>query len=735
MSDNPKPHEFDPYREWLGIPPGPRPPSPEVLLGVQPGETDKDLILAAAMRRKEHLDWMMLGEDGDRAAELAKEVANAASLLLERAGAVVGEPVSLAATDVERDEPVNLDEPATLIDSPPTPSDESESEDVSSAVEAGPSGEAPSAGGRAIRFSCSNCTSPVEARRRQAGTKMRCPWCNTVLTVPLESRADTPIETYAVSDGTGAAAAPEVRFKCSVCGTAMSAAVDQAGRKMVCPDCGTAAVVPAPSRQKPAAASRVAPPTADDLYNVLDGQGQPPPTAKEVYGRYIPVVCSLCHTRMLATEEQVGQVMVCPDCGTRNTVPPPSADSKALAPEAMEAYELAGTSKAPTPAQEAAASFTFTCPLCHTRLQAARNQAGQSIICPDCRTMFPIPPPPDEQAQWDAFQEATGIYDLAAPPQKSPAENSPAATSRPVPADRPATVQQRPSTPTRRPPAGRPAPTPEPKPAERPAMAPEPAAPEPRPEPRRARIAKDDRLVPRRARTDLPSWPLVNGVFWFPFYPQSALAWIKFTVGTLIVWGIAILTWPVAAVVAAWTLVLGLTYFVWASKYFLTILNQTANGVDRIEDWSTDDYMEWLFESLFLINSLILSILIGWCVGALTPTLPPGAGAGGAVFLTFPVIILSMLETGSILNPISLAVWGSLLRRWRAWLGFYLLAGLLVASVVGVEHGLQALGGPWMALPASIFTATAMLVYFRLLGRLGWTITVHSRRRARRTEE
>jgi hypothetical protein len=266
-------------------------------------------------------------------------------------------------------------------------------------------------------------------------------------------------------------------------------------------------------------------------------------------------------------------------------------------------------------------------------------------------------------------------------------------------------------------------------------MAPEPAAPEPRPEPRPARKAKDDRIVPRRARRELPSWPLINGVFRFPFYPQSLLAWIKFTAGTLIVWGVAVVTWPIAAAMAAWTLVLGLTYFCWASKYLLTILNQTANGVDRIEDWSTDDYTEWIFESLYLINSLILSVLIGWCVEAFTPMLARGAGAGGTVFLTFPVIILSMLETGSVLNPISLAVWGSLLRRWWAWLGFYIFAGLLMATAVGVEYGLRALAGPWMALPGVIFTATAMFVYFRLLGRLGWTITAHSRRRARRTEE
>jgi len=226
----------------------------------------------------------------------------------------------------------------------------------------------------------------------------------------------------------------------------------------------------------------------------------------------------------------------------------------------------------------------------------------------------------------------------------------------------------------------------------------------------------------------------VNGVFVFPFYRESLLAWIKFTAGTLFAWGIAILTFPVAALVAAGTLVLGLTYFVWASKFCLTILTQTANGVDRIEEWSTEDYVEWFFEALYLVNSLILSVLIGWGVESLTSTLPPGVGAGAAVFLTFPVILLSMLETGSVLNPISPAVWGSLLRTWWAWLGFYVLAGSLVAAVVGVEHGLRALGGPWAALPAAIFTATAMLVYFRLLGRLGRIITEHSRRRAKRSE-
>jgi hypothetical protein len=42
---------------------------------------------------------------------------------------------------------------------------------------------------------------------------------------------------------------------------------------------------------------------------------------------------------------------------------------------------------------------------------------------------------------------------------------------------------------------------------------------------------------------------------------------------------------------------------------------------------------------------------------------------------------------------------------------------------------------PWAALPWPILAALAMMIYFRLLGRLGWSIIDRSRRRARRSED
>jgi hypothetical protein len=40
---------------------------------------------------------------------------------------------------------------------------------------------------------------------------------------------------------------------------------------------------------------------------------------------HVPVICSLCTTRMLAARSQVGTRIVCPDCGTATVVPPPAS--------------------------------------------------------------------------------------------------------------------------------------------------------------------------------------------------------------------------------------------------------------------------------------------------------------------------------------------------------------------------------------------------------------------------
>lgn len=536
---------------------------------------------------------------------------------------------------------------------------------------------------------------------------MRCPKCYTMLVVPHESRPDVVPEVYELAGASEAAslAAPTVSFSCSVCKTRLNAPADQAGQTVTCPDCGTPAVVPAKPPSPPGNAP--VPPVGGgpvEVYNVLEGQDQPPPTATEVYRRYIPVVCTLCHTRMHAAADQVGQTMVCPDCGTVNVVPPMPASEAPLPVAPMEGYELAA-GDAPRPASRPPQEYTFKCPVCSTRLQASRGESGRRISCPDCGTAFAIPPPPPDEPGGDPFEEPIETYPV------SPG---------PVPAGVPPTLPG--ATPPRH--------------------EPEPAAEADSPQ------ADRDLLPPRRSERKLPRWPLINGVFSFPFRVNSLVCWGKMAAGAWLVQGVGVIA--LSQVRAIDQTGVGLGYLVmaagmlyaigfvsvvavalsfWISSSALKIVTETANGVDRIEQWASEDFVDWLFEALYLVNSVVLSLMVGWGIQALAPRLPADLTVGVSMFVVFPILLLSMLETGSAMNPISPALLKSLFLQWWAWLGFYALAAMLLAAVAAVLLGLWLWLDLWSIFPSSFVIAPALMVYFRLLGRLGWYITVRNQAR------
>jgi len=178
--------------------------------------------------------------------------------------------------------------------------------------------------------------------------------------------------------------------------------------------------------------------------------------------------------------------------------------------------------------------------------------------------------------------------------------------------------------------------------------------------------------------------------------------------------------------------ILAVLFSFWISSSALKIVTATANGAERIEEWASEDFLDWAFEALYLVNSVVISLLAGWGLQALFPRLPPDVPVIGSLFVLFPVILLSMLETGSAMNPISPALLRSLFSQWYAWLGFYALAAMLLTVVAGLVAGLWLWIGPWSAFPSSLVIAPALMIYFRLLGRLGWCITV--RNQAARTE-
>jgi hypothetical protein len=74
---------FDPYHKWLGIPREQQPPSYYRLLGVDPGETDPEVIEEMAIRQTSHVRTYQIGPHAEECRRLLGEIGQAARVLLD----------------------------------------------------------------------------------------------------------------------------------------------------------------------------------------------------------------------------------------------------------------------------------------------------------------------------------------------------------------------------------------------------------------------------------------------------------------------------------------------------------------------------------------------------------------------------------------------------------------------------------------------------------------------------
>ena len=110
---------------------------------------------------------------------------------------------------------------------------------------------------------------------------------------------------------------------------------DQVGKKVKCPDCGATdrSSSAAEPKQKniPAALE-------GEQYELWDADDQPLPSdIWRAQPKYIAVQCRVCATLMYANENQVGQTIACPDCGTKHVGAAEAEDARAalgVAPDA-----------------------------------------------------------------------------------------------------------------------------------------------------------------------------------------------------------------------------------------------------------------------------------------------------------------------------------------------------------------------------------------------------------------
>lgn len=404
--------------------------------------------------------------------------------------------------------------------------------------------------------------------------------------------------------------------------------------------------------------------------------------------QYIAVTCDKCQARLHPVATDAGQRITCPDCGATIVVPSPAlprspqGKTAKSAPRVAPTYRVSGYDQ---PGMKAGKSsgpvkpkyMLVLCPVCSARLHPRIEHAGRRVRCPDCETRFVVPPY-QPAAERGAEPVAIEAYNVGAEVQRRHVERQ--------------FVQVQLSS-------------------------------EPVPLP------------------DLPRWTFFSRVFTFPWRGGALRCWIMMSVGLWLCGLMLSVILPAVGVVGDHIpepmLVVGagfiLLVFIWiaamtwmfSSAAMMATIEETASGADRIESLPTLDWREWLFPALvlgFIFATTLaagsgLDILLRSTVGAIPEAI------AAAVFMLFPILLLSAMESDSVVAPLSLPVLRSLFTYWWTWGMFFVLAGLLGAAVVVPTYVLADVGLRGALIYAAPATAAAMLIYARLLGRLAWRIT------------
>ncbi len=171
--------------------------------------------------------------------------------------------------------------------------------------------------------------------------------------------------------------------------------------------------------------------------------------------------------------------------------------------------------------------------------------------------------------------------------------------------------------------------------------------------------------------------------------------------------------------------IMGLLWLMAISALWISIVTDSSDGHQQLYNPPGIDFTEWMGSLGYMVVGVSVSSLPAAAIYAI-PAFEefPWAVAATAVtgwFLCFPVVLLSMLEIGSLSGVFSVRFVRALGKRPGAWLLFLLESSLVVIVAIIVAIILIQISG-WMVLLAAPVLLGATFVYFRLLGRLAWWI-------------
>ena len=363
--------------------------------------------------------------------------------------------------------------------------------------------------------------------------------------------------------------------------------------------------------------------------------------------------------------------------------------------------------------------FSGPCPLCQTRFVATDDQIGTTLKCPDCYTEFEIREPlpgarqPRRQSgnNWDddddlRLSEPDDLTEMQL--STDDVLGSPLQSVRPVPN---ATTWIRDETGI------------DGQAAVASAI---------------LQKAESEAEEEEAKEAALPDSPLTSGVLSCFLDPSLLIRWLLFSIAIQVElsafngalkWG-AIgdpMSQFVCLALSCFSFCFGVILLLVASVSLLAITQDTASGRDQIENWPGANFMDWVFDAFYVLAAVFACFLLGGLVGQIF--LPFGMaiyvwGMLAAVAISsgvvFPIYFLGVLETGSPINPFSAPVLRSLTAARATWIRFALMSlGLGFIAVLGGL--LRIFDSTILNFLSAAIVSWALILYFRMLGRLTWS--------------